>query len=400
MADFDVIIGGGGFAGASLAIALASDGLSILLVEAQAAYTDRVRGEGLAPWGVAEAAKLGIDHILLTTCAREVMHHREVWGGAIVATRGLAEATPHGRGYLCFPHVQMQYALNAAAENARAQVMRGATVVSLERGSPLSVTLARDTGERTYTADLVVAADGRASRIAALAGFRHCKGETRTCTSGVMLADFWGPVGATQHLLVPGQGVGAITFPVAGGLTRAYTVVRRSPETRLLRGEDAVPDFIAASIRAGMSPASFSQAKPVGPLMTYDGTHVWVDEPYKDGVVLVGDAASTSDPAWGNGLSLAARDVRELRNAILGSADVDAAGRRYAAAHAVYYPAVRRLENWFTDLFYEVGDAADERRERAFPCHRADRNRIPDMVGLGPDASHDDLAGHRFLGDA
>ena len=401
MTHFDVIIGGGGFAGSSLAISLAGHGLRVLIVEPQLVYADRVRGEGMAPWGVAEAAELGVDSILLASCAREVRKHREMWGGGIVATRALEEATPHGRGYLCFPHVQMQETLINAAAAAGAQVLRGGTITGLQRGRPLTVSVSRADQESTYTADLIVAADGRTSRIATLADFHHQHGRPGNCTSGVMLEGLWGPRDAMQHIVAPGHGVGAITFPVTDdGLTRAYTVSRRTPETRFMRGVEAMPQFIAASVAAGMSPTSFTAAKAVGPLSTYDGTHMWVDEPYEDGVALIGDAASTSDPAWGNGLSLAARDVRELRDAILGEIDFNAAGRRYAAAHAGYYSAVRRLEGWYNELIYETGEEADERRSKAVPCHRADRTRIPDMIGLGPNAPNDRLAGLRFLGDA
>ena len=50
---YDVIIAGGGIAGSSLAGILARAGLGVLLIEREARYRDRIRGELTMPWGVA-----------------------------------------------------------------------------------------------------------------------------------------------------------------------------------------------------------------------------------------------------------------------------------------------------------------------------------------------------------
>ena len=50
----DVAIVGGGIAGAALATVLARDGYEVLLLERQTSYRDKVRGEFLSCWGVAE----------------------------------------------------------------------------------------------------------------------------------------------------------------------------------------------------------------------------------------------------------------------------------------------------------------------------------------------------------
>jgi len=46
-----------------------------------------------------------------------------------------------------------------------------------------------------------------------------------------------------------------------------------------------------------------------------------MNHPYRDGVALLGDAASTSDPTFGQGLSLALRDARVLRDQLLANSD-------------------------------------------------------------------------------
>jgi 2-polyprenyl-6-methoxyphenol hydroxylase-like FAD-dependent oxidoreductase len=66
--------------------------------------------------------------------------------------------------------------------------------------------------------------------------------------------------------------------------------------------------------------------------------------------VLIGDAAATSDPTWGQGLSLTLRDARVLRDALLTEHDWNAAGHAYASVHGFYYNKVRTTVSWFTQI--------------------------------------------------
>ena len=63
---------GGGLAASAVAISLAKHGIKVLVLERETEFRDRVRGEALTPWGVAEAKELGIDGVLLKSCAREI----------------------------------------------------------------------------------------------------------------------------------------------------------------------------------------------------------------------------------------------------------------------------------------------------------------------------------------
>ena len=61
----DVAIVGAGIAGAALAAVLARDGYEVLVLERQTTYRDKVRGEALACWGVAEVLALDLEKPLL-----------------------------------------------------------------------------------------------------------------------------------------------------------------------------------------------------------------------------------------------------------------------------------------------------------------------------------------------
>src|SRR5688572_16241452 len=60
----DVAIIGGGIAGSACAIVLRRAGLDVTLVEREATFRDRIRGEAIHPWGVREVEALGLRPLL------------------------------------------------------------------------------------------------------------------------------------------------------------------------------------------------------------------------------------------------------------------------------------------------------------------------------------------------
>ena len=101
--DYDLITIGGEIAGATLGRALTSHGARVLIVERESRFRDRVRGETVRPWGVAEARALGIADLLLDTCGQEVRW----WRSSAVGVPGMLErdliATPRARGRTHLP---------------------------------------------------------------------------------------------------------------------------------------------------------------------------------------------------------------------------------------------------------------------------------------------------------
>ena len=97
--SYDLISVGGGLAGAALAHALAPRGARCLVLERETRFRDRVRGEAIPPWGVAEARELGIESLLLDSCAHPVPIVK-LSVGAPGPPRDLLETTPHPSGFL------------------------------------------------------------------------------------------------------------------------------------------------------------------------------------------------------------------------------------------------------------------------------------------------------------
>jgi 2-polyprenyl-6-methoxyphenol hydroxylase-like FAD-dependent oxidoreductase len=70
--DFEVAIVGGSLSGAALGLTLAKRGIRVLILERDSMFRDRVRGEGMHPWGAAEAQALSILELLTDGCGQEL----------------------------------------------------------------------------------------------------------------------------------------------------------------------------------------------------------------------------------------------------------------------------------------------------------------------------------------
>jgi 2-polyprenyl-6-methoxyphenol hydroxylase-like FAD-dependent oxidoreductase len=399
MADYDIITVGGGLGGSAMARSMAEQGYRVLVVEHDREFRDRVRGEWLAPWGVVETKLLGIYDLLINNCG----YHPTVWdtrlGPAPLGDRDLAETTPGGCHSMTFYHPQMQEALLAAAETAGAEIRRGVRVRGIEAGKQPAVHLERNGSQARATARLIVGADGRNSLVRKWAGFEISRIEEINQICGIYFEEIAVPQDRSVAVLNPFMQRMALSFPQGDGRTRAYFANRVNEGIRL-QGDKDVPRFIEECVKTGMDAAYFEGARPAGPLATFPGVYEWVEHPYKDGVALIGDAACTSDPTWGQGLSLAVRGVRELRDALLTDDDWDRAGAAYAEAHARFWGTSRTVEGWFTELFFSRGPEADMVRGRALGKVAQDPERLHDCGFSGPDAAPaDEAARRRFFGE-
>jgi 2-polyprenyl-6-methoxyphenol hydroxylase-like FAD-dependent oxidoreductase len=248
-------------------------------------------------------------------------------------------------------------------------------------------------------ARLIVGADGRGSVVRKWASFPVHQDSERLVLSGVLFEEMGTPQEDTIYYIIsPNLGQGVPLVPQGGGRVRAYLTQTKATGARL-QGATDIPRFIAESVRSGAPAEWYAGAKVVGPLATFDGADVWVEHPYKAGVVLIGDAAATSDPAWGQGLALTVRDVRVLRDALLRHVNWDEAGHAYAETHDRHYGVIHRVENWLSEMFFATGPAGEACRARAFPLIAQDPTRIPDHVASGPEVPADETIRRRFFGE-
>jgi 2-polyprenyl-6-methoxyphenol hydroxylase-like FAD-dependent oxidoreductase len=398
MPDYDIITVGGGLGGASLAKAMAERGHRVLVLERETEFKDRVRGEQMATWGVEESRRLNICDLLLGSCANEMKWWDIYFGSMQVMHRDFTETTPQHLVNVTFFHPGMQNTLLSAAEAVGAEVWRGARVRGLKSGPEPKVSGERNGEAFELSCRLVVGADGRNSAARKWAGFKVQDDPDRLEIAGLFFEDMAIEEDVGHVLYNPITLQMALQFPQGDGKVRSYIVGRRDPGMHL-NGADAIPRFIEEAQKVGTDPKVFAGARPNGPLATFGGADSFVSHPYKDGIALVGDAAATSDPSWGQGLSLTLRDVRVLRDHLLAGDDWHAAGHKYADEHDRHFGAVRTVEDWFTQLFYDQGPEAGARRAKVL-TDLDDPQRMPDMFQSGPDhVVADEAARKRMFGD-
>jgi 2-polyprenyl-6-methoxyphenol hydroxylase-like FAD-dependent oxidoreductase len=396
--SFDAITVGGGLAGSTLAAELARAGYKVLVLERETRFKDRVRGENMLPWGVAAARRLGLVDDLLAAGGHQPRSWITYMFGNPVNNRDLHLTTPHGEVSLNIYHPSMQEALLERASAAGVEVNRGATVLSVDAGPGRAPTVTFEhQGERhTLSARVVVGADGRASQVRGWGGFEVQRNPDLLTIAGTLMQGAGVPDDAVH--LAFGPGCVTLLAPLGGRRARTYYVYPGVAGRLGLSGKDKIREFIQLCLATGIPESWFAGAEAIGPLAEFEGADRWVESPVKNGVALIGDAAASSDPSWGCGLSLTLLDVEHLSRALCANGDWSTALDRYAKEHDEYYSALHRILGWMTELTWTPGPEADERRGRVFPRMMSDPRGFPDSIGLGPFGPSDDQARRLILG--
>ena len=105
LSHYDLVTVGGGLAGAALARTMALRGAQVLVIERETRFRDRVRGEGMLPWGVREAKRLELKDLLVERCAHEVYQCTYHRSGGPMPPRNFRITTPQGDPCLDFYHL-------------------------------------------------------------------------------------------------------------------------------------------------------------------------------------------------------------------------------------------------------------------------------------------------------
>ncbi|HXW61794.1 MAG TPA: NAD(P)/FAD-dependent oxidoreductase [Candidatus Acidoferrales bacterium] len=390
---YDIITVGGGIAASSLAQAMAGRGAKVLVLERERQFRDRVRGEAVVSWGVAEANELGICRLLQEKCSHDVPY---VEAGS--GLRDLRATTLQQLPLLSFPHQVMQETLLAAAENAGAEVRRGVCVEQVECGAE-PVVVVGGHGHERISARLVVAADGRGSAARKWSGFSVCEQSNGYYMAGVLLTNVHASKEIFYAVFNPELGTWTGLIPQMGDQFRAYFVYPKTMGYRL-QGESMLNLFVRESAKGYPPMADYcANAKSIGPLASFDASDSWVEHPYRDGVVLVGDAAATSDPTYGQGLSFALRAARVLRDELTKNSDWEAVGHRYAEQHQRSFHVSHTVEGWLRTLFQDSSPEAAALRTRTMPLIAEDPTRVPDHIFSGPGLPFNEQVRARFFGE-
>ncbi len=342
---YDVAIVGGGIAGGELATRLAREGLGVLVLEKTTTYPDKVRGEWFSPWGVVELKRLGLYDLLVDAGGHHVTRHATFGDdiddpqAALNGAMDLTQLVPGAPGPLCIRHTHACQVLTDAAAEAGATVLRGVSRLHVCPGPQPSVEFVHDGDAHTAHCRMIVGADGRAGVSRSQAGIGEHRDEPHHLFSGLLVDDAHGWPEDLQTKGTEGN-INFLAFPQGNGRVRLYLGYSYEDKT-LLSGAGAEERFLEA-FRFETVPHSdaLANATPISECHSYPNEDTWTDEPFVDGLVLVGDAAGHNDPIIGQGLSITTRDVRFVSEALLENA------------------------SWSTDIFREYSEERYERMRR------------------------------------
>ncbi len=385
MADYDLIIVGGGIGGPALATVMARAGKSVLLLEQSTVYEDRVRGEWISPWGVAETKRLGLYDTLVEAGGHHLTRHIAYRPGidpgeAEKLAMDMGMFVKDVPGPLCIGHPHHCQTLFDAAGKAGADARRGVTVSEVTLGAAPSVRFSDALGEHHATARLVVGADGRMSMVRKAAGIVLHRDEPHHWFAGMLVegADEWDEL--AQATGTEGD-FHFLAFPQGDGRVRIYGGYPIEEAKRFAGPEGARRFLDAFAFQSSPRNRAIVEAQPAGPLLSYHNSDAWTDEPFGEGFVLVGDAGGWNDPILGLGLSITYRDVRMVSDILLASDDWSAQALRPYGEER--YERLRRLRfaaSVFSRIEVEFGDEAEARR--ADFDRRAAENPALRMYGL------------------
>jgi 2-polyprenyl-6-methoxyphenol hydroxylase-like FAD-dependent oxidoreductase len=315
---YDVIVVGGRCAGAPLAMLLAREGLSVAVVEQATFPRDTLSTHIFQTSALAFLNRAGVLDAVRATGAPIVnyLDVRQEWFRARVP---LPQRPGDVGGFMSVRRLLLDPILLEAAAGAGAEVLMGAKVTALVRdhGRVTGVRVVHDGSEQALEARLVVGADGRDSTVARLAGSRKYN---LTSNERFFYWSFFegADPGAEPAIIFhrwSGNLVSAI--PTDSGLYQVMALPELSDLPRFRQNLEA--SYLEYVRRCEPVAEAISGAQRVGKLFGMLRFEGFFREATGPGWVLAGDAGHFKDPAPGQGIQDAFRQVEALAPAITGA---------------------------------------------------------------------------------
>ena len=372
---YDLVIIGGGIAGSALAATMARAGRSVLVLEASTVFADRVRGEWIAPWGVAETRRLGLYDLLVGAGGHHLTRHAtfdETVPPDEIEELPLSMFVQGVPGPLCIGHPRHCQTLFDAAGAAGADMRRGVEVGALTFGATPCVTFTHAGDTQSVNARLIVGADGRASGVREAAGVALHQDQPHHMFAGLLVDGV--PEWDDDLQAIGTEGDFAfLTFPQGQARARIYGSFSLDQRRRFAGPKGPRAFLDAFRMPSAPKNRAIAAGRPAGPLLAYFNHDSWTDQPYAQGVVLIGDAAGWNDPIIGLGLSISYRDVRMVADILTANANWNAdIFEAYGQERAERMRRLRFAAALTATLEAEFGAVARERRARYHARAKAD----------------------------
>lgn len=357
----DILIIGGGIAGAGLATVLARAGLAVTVVERTSRFIDRIRGEFVHVWGVREMERVGLLDVALDRAGGRLL---PLWTRYVDGERQepyrWSDDFPNTVGALSVPHPALQQALIDTAATAGATVLRPASLagISWTLEQP-AVTIESDGVTTTWTPRLLVGADGSHSAVRRALGGAGVSDEPHHFVGGSLMAGVELPTDSAHRVAFDGGFT--MIFPQQGGTSRMYYICAPGEAANLRRAEQ--PSALIERLRAVLPAGAMDNASGIAaPIGFFPNSETLATVAHGPNSVLIGDAAGSNDPSQGHGLSLIFRDIRDLAERLAESDDWRGVPAAFAAPRAHDHGVLRAHAQWQAPLATEIGPEIDALR--------------------------------------
>ncbi len=334
----DVAVVGAGGGGAVLALALAKQGISTVVLDQAPGPPQGLRGEILQPNGQHVLDRLGVLQSLPANATRSVRHfHFCRAGGARLCSIDYNDLpAPYNRAIVTLPNVA-HHAIVAAVQQQQSATLRyGTSFAGLLREGNRVVGLSTQgpEGSTTIRAKIVVGADGAFSKVREAL---KIPADLHRYPDGYLIAILESEEPISESFYYVGHKTILGLFPATGNKVYLfYMIPSGSMEAIKERGIPALqqiwsqiaPQF--AGLFRHLSDWSQTAYMPTGRVRT----PTWV----ADGAVLIGDAAHAMNPHASQGRMQAMVDAMALSDLLPGClADKD-----YSAARLKEFERIRR----------------------------------------------------------
>lgn len=368
MSQAEVLIVGGGLAGAALAIALARHGRGVLLLEREAEAHDKVCGEFLSHEAVAHLRALGVDPLALG--AVPLTH-------LALAARGDPVEVPLPFPALSLSRRILDAALLDAAVAAGATVARGHNVAELQRGAAGWQARCSD-GSVVHAAEAVLASGKHDLR-----GHARPGGRQNDLIGFKLHLQPRRPLPRRVELLLVPHGYAGLE-PIEGSLANLCLLVRRQRFKRLDGGWPALLEALRRD--CPLLDARLQDTQPLhpAPLAIARLPYGFLRTGSEDGLWHLGDRAAVIPSFAGAGMALALHSAARAAEAFAAGRDADAFQRDYAREVA---PQLRRatwLSQRLVSPLYQPAAMALARLLPALLPLTAMATRIPRFAAPAP----------------
>lgn len=322
--DGDVVIVGAGILGSALAVALADQGRSVILLEKSLKEPDRIVGELLQPGGVEALTKLGLRHCLDDIDAIKVRGYGVIYHGEQVEIPYPANAVQQpqddekikeplkaqGRS---FHHGRFVQKLRVAAmshPNVTVFETEVTDIITSDHTQEvLGVkSLTHKTQSDFFFGSLTVICDGYASKFRK--SYSHHVPVSKSKFWGLELIDCPLPLPEHGHVIL-GDNAPVLLYQIGTHETRALVDVRdNTPTASLASGgiKSHLQNVVLPSLPPQVQP-SFSAALDSGSLRSMPNSFLPATTNNTRGLVLLGDALNMRHPLTGGGMTVALNDV-------------------------------------------------------------------------------------------